>query len=112
MNPNKLNKRITFQKKLRGQDAEGNWIEIAWENAFTVWGAIDGILSMRNSEVVVAGTLGVKSPKKISIRLNKNLTHDMRAIYKGRIFDVLDFDLAKNSKAYYEIMCNEVEING
>jgi SPP1 family predicted phage head-tail adaptor len=111
MNPSKINKRITFQKKSSKQDAEGNWVA-SWDDAFTVWGSIDGILGMRNSEVVAAGAIGVKSPKKITIRVNKNLTHDMRAVYKGRIFDVLDFDLAKNSKAYYEIMCNGVEING
>jgi SPP1 family predicted phage head-tail adaptor len=111
MNPSKLNKRITFQIKSKTQDDEGNWID-DWKDAFTVWGAIDGILSMRNSEVMVAGALGVESPKKITIRVNKQLKHDMRATNKGRIFDVLNFDFSKNSNAYYEIMCNEVNING
>jgi SPP1 family predicted phage head-tail adaptor len=111
MNPSKLNKQITFQTKSKTQDNEGNWID-SWKDKFIVWGAIDGVLSMRNSEVMAAGALGVKSPKKITIRVIKQLKHDMRATYQGRIFDVLDFDFAKDSKAYYEIMCNEVEING
>ncbi|MCP1124565.1 phage head closure protein [Bacillus sp. 3103sda1] len=108
----KLNKRITFQSRESVQDAEGNWTEGEWKDDFTVWGSIVGAGSMRSPEVTVAGALGVKSPKRITIRVNKNLKHNMRATYKGRLFDVLDFDFAKDSDLYYEIICNEVGING
>lgn len=111
MNPSKLDKRITFQRHVSYQDEEDNWIE-SYEDAFTVWGAILGVNSMRNSEITIAGAVSVQSPKKITIRVNKNLKHNMRATYRGRFFEVLDFDYSKNSKAYYEIICNEVGING
>ncbi|MCK7604856.1 phage head closure protein [Geobacillus stearothermophilus] len=107
----KLNKRITFQRKTQVQDEEGNWVE-GYEDAFTVWGAIEGVSSMRNPEVTIAGARGIQAPRKIIIRENKQLKRDMRATCDGRIFDVLDFDYAKNSKAYFEIICNEVDING
>jgi SPP1 family predicted phage head-tail adaptor len=107
----KLNKRITFQRKTRVQDNEGNWVE-GYEDAFTVWGAIEGVSSLRNPEVTIAGARGIQAPRKIIIRANKQLKRDMRATCDGRIFDVLDFDYAKNSKAYFEIICNEVGING
>lgn len=107
----KLNKRITFQRKTRVQDNEGNWVE-GYEDAFTVWGAIEGGVSMRNPEVTIAGALGIRAPRKITIRANKQLSHDMRAICDGRIFNVLDFSYAKNSKSYIEIICDEVGING
>jgi SPP1 family predicted phage head-tail adaptor len=107
----KLNKRITFQRKTRVQDNEGNWVE-GYEDAFTVWGSIEGMVSLRNPEVTIAGALGVRAPRKIVIRENKQLSHDMRAICDGRIFNVVDFGYAKNSKAYIEIICDEVGING
>jgi SPP1 family predicted phage head-tail adaptor len=107
----KLNKRITFQRKTQVQDNEGNWVE-GYEDAFTVWGSIDGVGSMRNPEVTIAGALGVRAPRKIIIRENKQLKHDMRAVWDGRIFDVIDFDYARGSKLYFEIICNEVDING
>jgi SPP1 family predicted phage head-tail adaptor len=111
MNIAKLNKRITFQRKTRVQDEEGNWTE-GYEDAFTVWGSIEGIGSMRNPEVTIAGAHGIQAPRKIIIRENKQLKHDMRAICDGRIFNVLDFGYAKNSKSYFEIICAEVGING
>jgi SPP1 family predicted phage head-tail adaptor len=111
MNPGLLRHRITFQRKTRVQDNEGNWVE-EYENAFTVWGAIEGVSSLRNPEVTIAGARGIQAPRKIVIRENKQLRRDMRAICDGRIFDVLDFDYAKNSKAYFEIICNEVGSNG
>ncbi|MGG3798984.1 phage head closure protein [Metabacillus fastidiosus] len=111
MNPAKLNKRITFQVPTSVQDHEGNWID-GYEDNFTVWGSIDGVGSMKNPEVTVAGAAGVKSPKKITIRVNEKLKHNMRVTYKGRFFDVLDFDFAKNSRSYIEIICNEVGIDG
>lgn len=107
----KLNKRITFQRKTTVQDNEGNWVE-GYEDAFTVWGAIEGVGSMRNPEVTIAGALGVRAPRKIVIRENKQLKHDMRAVWNGRIFDILDFGYARNSRSYIEIICNEVDING
>jgi SPP1 family predicted phage head-tail adaptor len=107
----KLNKRITFQRKTRVQDNEGNWIE-GYEDAFTVWGSIEGVGSMRNPEATIAGAHGVQAPRKIIIRENKQLKHDMRAVWNGRIFDVIDFDYARGSKSYIEIICNEVDING
>ncbi|CAM4392499.1 phage head closure protein [Bacillus manliponensis] len=113
MNPAKLDKRITFQSKESYQDAEGNWVESDdWKDVFTVWGSIVGAGSMKNPEVVVAGALGVKSPKRITIRVNQKLRRDMRATCEGRFFDVLDFDYAKGSKRYYMIICNEVGLNG
>lgn len=112
MNPSKLNKRITFQTSDSYQDDEGNWVEGGWRDMFTVWGSIEGVGSMRNPEVMIAGAIGVKSPKKITIRANKKLKHNMRATCDGRIFDVLDFDFAKNSRSYVEVMCNEVGLDG
>jgi SPP1 family predicted phage head-tail adaptor len=111
MKPGLLRHRITFQRKTQVQDEEGNWVE-GYENAFTVWGSIEGIVSLRNPEVTIAGARGIQAPRKIVIRENKQLRRDMRAICDGRIFNVVDFGYAKNSKAYIEIICDEVGING
>lgn len=107
-----LNKRLTFQIPTRYQDDEGDWVE-GYEDTFTVWGAIKGTGSMRNVDVMVAGSMEVRSPKKIIIRVNKNVKHNMRIVHKkeGRTFDVKDFDYAKDSREFYEIICEEVGIH-
>ncbi|MCM3454459.1 phage head closure protein [Heyndrickxia oleronia] len=113
INPADLNKRLTFQSPSRYQDGEGNWVEGGYKDAFTVWGSIKGTGSMRNVDVVVAGAMEVRSPKKIIIRINKNVKHNMRIVHKkdGRTFDVKDFDFAKDSKEFYEVICEEVGIH-
>ncbi|WP_368004432.1 phage head closure protein [Bacillus sp. FSL K6-2869] len=115
-----LNRRLTFQVKKRVQDDELNWNE-SYENVFETWGSIEGF-SGTKSDTLVAGALGVKSPKKITIRYREDVTQDMRIRHrKGtddagepiyRTFDVMDFNNIENKKKQLEVTCNEVDVNG
>lgn len=109
--PSKLSKRLTFLKPSDVQDSEGNWVT-SYQEVFTVWGSIEGSGSLSNPEAVIAGALGVRSSKRITIRVNEGIQRDMRVIHGLRTFEVVDFDYAKNSDSYYEILCDEVNLNG
>ncbi|MCY8315775.1 phage head closure protein [Bacillus vallismortis] len=94
-----------------------NWSD-SYKDLFTVWGAVEGAGSLRNNETMIAGALGVKSPKKITIRFRKDIKQDMRIIERfpkdktERIFDILDFNDPKDREEELEILCQEVGING
>ncbi|AYK58501.1 MULTISPECIES: phage head closure protein [Bacillus] len=116
-----LRHRLTFQKKESTQDEELNWNE-GYIDLFTVWGSIEGFSSLGNNQTVIAGALGVKSPKKITIRYRDDVQQDMRVVkYVGqneknepvfRTFDVIDFNDPEDNKEELEIMCQEVGLNG
>ncbi|WEY91161.1 phage head closure protein [Bacillus subtilis] len=116
-----LRHRLTFQKKESTQDEELNWNE-GYIDLFTVWGSIEGFSSLGNNQTVIAGALGVKSPKKITIRYRDDVQRDMRIVERigrdkkeepvFRTFDVLDFNDPEDNKEELEIMCQEVGLNG
>lgn len=66
--------------------------------------------------------LGVKSPKKITLRYREDVTQDMRILHRTgtddagepiyRTFDVMDFNDIENKKKQLEVTCNEVGVNG
>ncbi|QKN78646.1 phage head closure protein [Bacillus pumilus] len=115
-----LNRRLTFQVKKRVQDDELKWIE-SYVNIFETWGSIEGFSSSK-SDTLVAGALGVKSPKKITIRYREDVKQDMRILLQTgtdetgepiyRTFDVMDYNDIENKKKRLEVTCNEVGING
>ncbi|QRY38445.1 phage head closure protein [Bacillus sp. PDNC022] len=115
-----LNRRLTFQVKKREQDDEMKWNE-SYENVFETWGSIEGF-SGSKSDTLVAGALGVKSPKKITIRYREDVKQDMRILHQRgtddagepiyRTFEVMDFNDVDNKKKQLEVTCNEVGING
>lgn len=117
---NELNRRLTFQVKKRVQDDEMKWNE-SYENVFETWGSIEGF-SGSKSDTLVAGALGVKSPKKITIRYREDVKQDMRILHQRgtddagepiyRTFEVMDFNDVDNKKKRLEVTCNEVGING
>lgn len=106
MKISKLNRRLIFQKKKRMQDDELKWNE-AYENVFETWGTIEGF-SGSKSDTLVAGALGVKSPKKITIRYREDVAQDMRILHQTgsdeagepiyRTFDVMDYNDIENKK--------------
>ncbi|WP_231120795.1 head-tail adaptor protein [Bacillus safensis] len=67
-----MNRRLIFQVKRREQDDELNWNE-TYENVFETWGSIEGF-SGSKSDTLVAGALGVKSPKKSQLDIVKTLS--------------------------------------
>ncbi|MEH7875744.1 phage head closure protein [Bacillus velezensis] len=112
-----LRHRLTFQKKTKIQDEELNWID-TYEDVFTVWGAVEGSGSLGNNETTIAGALGVKTPKKITVRYRKDIKPNMRIVKRvpkektERVFDILDTSDPDDQEEELEILCQEVGING
>ncbi|MCC2532714.1 phage head closure protein [Bacillus velezensis] len=112
-----LRHRLTFQKKTETQDEEGNW-NATYVDLFTVWGAVEGAVSLGNSETMIAGALGVKTPKKITVRYRKDIKPNMRIVKRvpkektERVFDILDTNDPDDQGEELEILCQEVGING
>ncbi|QBP06942.1 head-tail adaptor protein [Virgibacillus phage Mimir87] len=109
MNPAKYDKRITFQKKDRVQDKEGNWVT-DWVDHETVWAKIK---HLRGKEIISAGANSVKITTRIYIRYRKGVTDGMRIKFKDdRYFKIEFLNNLEEQNVEYEILVNEVRSNG
>ena len=108
MNPAKFRNKVTFQKKERIQDKEGNWVT-DWVDQFTVWASIKGL---RGKEYIEAGAQAVKISTRIYIRYRKGVTNDMRIKFGERIFDITNANNIEEKNVEIEILANEVNLNG
>lgn len=105
MNPGKLNKRITFQRKSSGKDSDGFELPEAYKDVVSVWA---GAKTISGREYYQAAA--VQNEKKVRwiIRYREGLTEDMRVKFKTRIFEIkaiLDDDELKKTLT---IVCEEV----
>lgn len=107
-NPAKYRNRVAFQKKEKVKDAEGNTVT-EWVNQFTVQAAIKGL---RGKEYIDAGAQAVKISTRIYIRYRPGVTHDMRIKFGERIFDIVNVNNIEERNIEYEILANEVNLNG
>lgn len=107
-NPRKYDKRLTFQKKEKVKDADGNTVT-GWVDKFSVWGSIKGL---RGREYIDAGAQAVKISTRIYIRYRPGVTNDMRIKFKNRIFDIVNANNIEEQNIEYEILANEVNLNG
>ncbi|WP_206732710.1 head-tail adaptor protein [Bacillus velezensis] len=73
-----LRHRLTFQKKTETQDEEGNGMQLC--GLIHGLGSCRGGCSLGNSETMIAGALGVKTPKKITVRYRKDIKPNMRIV--------------------------------
>lgn len=107
-NPAKYRNRVTFQKKEKAKDKEGNTVT-QWVDQFTVWASIKGL---RGRELIDAGAQAVKISTRIYIRYRPGVTHDMRITFGSRIFDIVNVNNIEERNIEYEILANEVDLNG
>ncbi|MBS4198614.1 phage head closure protein [Bacillus sp. FJAT-49732] len=107
-NSRKYIKRLTFQKKEKTKDKEGNTVT-DWVDKFTVWGSIKGL---RGRDFIDAGAQAVKISTRIYIRYRPGVTSDMRIKYGKRIFDIVNPNNIEERNIEYEILANEVNLNG
>ncbi|WP_416729202.1 phage head closure protein [Fictibacillus sp. JL2B1089] len=109
MNPGRLNKRITLQRKGFTRDAESNTKE-SWLDTETVWAAVE---PLRGREYLAAAAASAESLVRFRIRYRKNVTADMRVKYNDRIFELNSPPIdPEESHKELILMCKEVLING
>jgi SPP1 family predicted phage head-tail adaptor len=109
MNPGRLNKRITLQKKGFVRDAESNTKD-SWVDSATVWAAVE---PLRGREYYAAAAASAESLVRFRLRYRKDVTADMRVKYDNRIFELNSppIDPEERHKELI-MMCKEVLING
>ena len=114
INPAKYNKRITFQKKEKIKDSEGNNITM-WVDQFTLWASIKGLSGRDGREYLTAGADAVKVSTRIYIRYRRGITSDMRIKFNDastdRYFDIINPVNLEERNIEIEIHANEVGLN-
>ncbi|MDL5141125.1 head-tail adaptor protein [Bacillus atrophaeus] len=116
MNPGNFKRTLIIQRSGKVQDEELNWIE-GFETIATIRGSLTGTL--KDSETMIAGAMGSKSPKKFRAWYRPFIKRGMRILMKSgqdekgdpmyRKFDVLDYSDVEEKGIYMDILCEEVD---
>ncbi|OYD12563.1 hypothetical protein CHR37_06370 [Bacillus velezensis] len=116
MNPGKFKRTLIIQRREKVQDEELNWIE-GFETIATIRGSLTGTL--KDSETMIAGAMGSKSPKKVRTWYRPFIKRGMRILMKSgqddkgapmyRKFDVIDCSDVEEKGIYMDILCEEVD---
>lgn len=113
MNPAKLNKRITLQRKVTGEDESGYPTPGAgeWEDVITISAAR---IPLRGREFFAAAAAQAENTVRFEIRYRKGITADMRLICEGRIYNLSapPLDDVYGDRTETHLMTTEVLQNG
>jgi SPP1 family predicted phage head-tail adaptor len=105
MQAGKLRHRVDLQKKVTGRNPETGGISEEWQPVTTVWASIEP-LSAR--EFIAAGATQASVTTRITIRYREGVTAQMRAVSRGKIYNiegVLPDD--KSGREYLTLPCSE-----
>lgn len=82
---NKLNRRITIQRRSRIEDEAGYPIPGAkeWEDVITLWASRE---PLRGREFFAAAAVQQENTVRFRIRYREGITADMRVVCAGRIY--------------------------
>jgi SPP1 family predicted phage head-tail adaptor len=79
-----MNRRVTFQTRTSGRDAEGGPLD-AWTDAFSCWASIRPASSR---SIRLAGAEQDAVTHEVIIRYRASVTAKMRIVYQGVPFDI------------------------
>lgn len=80
-----LRHKLVFQRAVEVQDPVSGDMVPSWEDAFKAWCAIE-YLSVR--EFITSNTEKVQISARLKTRFREDVTPDMRALYRGKIFNI------------------------
>ncbi|MBD7967763.1 phage head closure protein [Paenibacillus gallinarum] len=112
MNPAKLNKRITLQKKVTGEDNSGYPTPGAgeWEEVISIYASRKPI---RGREFFAAAAAQAENTVRFEIRYRSGITPDMRLVCEGRIYNITAvLDDVYGDRTETHLMTTEVLQNG
>ena len=105
MQAGKLRHRINLQKKVTGRNPETGGISEEWQSVTTVWASIEP-LSAR--EFIAAGATQASITPRITIRYRDGVTAQMRAVSRGKIYNIEGvLPDAKSGREYLTLPCSE-----
>lgn len=108
MNPAKLNKRITIQKKGRTEDDAGYPIPNPkeWEDVVTIWAARE---PLKGREFFAAAATQYENTVRWKIRYREDIKPGMRVVHKGRFYPIYAVpDDVKGDRTETHLMTTEV----
>ncbi len=105
MNPSKLNKRITIQKKVGSKPLEDD----QYTDFKKVWA---GVSNIHGKESIDAQKVNPYISKKVTIRyikdldpsINKFTNEDYRVVYNNQIYNILYIDNIREENRYMELL--------
>lgn len=100
---NSLNKRLELQKPIKETDGVGGY-NITWEKVKNVWGSIDLISNISNSNYSM---LEIKATHLIVVRYLNNINIGMRFLHNNKIFNIKYIN--NIDKNFTEIICESRE---
>ncbi|WP_110642458.1 phage head closure protein [Salinicola sp. CPA57] len=105
MQAGKLRHRVELQQKGTGRNPDTGGVIDVWQSVTTVWASIEP-LSAR--EFIAAGATQASVTTRITIRYREGVTAQMRAVSRGKIYNiegVLPDD--KSGREYLTLPCSE-----
>ncbi|MGV1017431.1 MAG: phage head closure protein [Fluviibacter phosphoraccumulans] len=85
----KLNRRITIQRKVGGQDSLGQPVE-TWVDVCKLWSHIKTIngSGFINQEFHDGGKELSRTTASFRVRIRKGITADMRVLHQGQVYEI------------------------
>jgi SPP1 family predicted phage head-tail adaptor len=84
---NQSKRKIIIQKLISVEDELGQEVEAEWQDFKVLWATIK---TMQGREYFAAATAQAENTYRFIIRYTTGITNDMRIIYKGRVFSIVE----------------------
>tara|TARA_Y100001951_G_scaffold105340_2_gene122095 strand:+ start:2516 stop:2839 length:324 start_codon:yes stop_codon:yes gene_type:complete len=107
MQAGRLTKRATFQKPMKGRDADGQII-LSYPDQFTVW---CNVKRLRGGEAVLQARLASRTPAILTVRGSTDtaqITSEWRAVIDGKVYDVKEDPAETDNRLYLEMLVESV----
>lgn len=98
-----LNRRITLQQRSASKDSFGQE-STNWTDYLTCWARIE---PLSGRELIAAQAQQAETTHEIVIRYRPGIVPAMRAVYQGRIFNVLSVIDPEMAHAALQLQCSE-----
>lgn len=99
-----LNRRVTIQKRVQGQDDWGQPID-TWQDVATVWANIAGQTGLGTITRMQDNVTASVDRYSIRIRFREDVTFGMRVLGDGRIFDIRQVRMDFAGRDYTDLVC-------
>ncbi len=105
----RLNKRVSFQKRISQKDAAGQKQE-GWEQIGSMrWASVEPI---NGRELLAASQVRGETTHRVRCRYFDGVTAANRIVFKNRVFDIQSSINPRESGIELEILCKEGLTNG
>ena len=101
----KLNRRVTIQQLVSGQDAAGQPVQ-TWTDVATVWANVAGDTGLRTIKNAGDVTAAIKR-YSIRIRFREGLDEDMRVLLGAVPFDVKEVRMDYAGREWTDLVCEQ-----